>query len=95
MHYAKGVEDLEGTLDPDPLGVEEVDEDLPGDLPDLGADEVDFDEVLEDEDDVQVPDSYKAIFDELFDGPRGARAWDAHVKKVMSKVHEVPSTSNP
>ena len=52
MHYAKGVADLEGTLDPDPLGVEDVDEDMPDDL---GADEIDIDDVVEDEDDVQVP----------------------------------------
>ena len=36
-----------------------------------------------------IPDSYKAIFDELWDGPREGPEWDAHVREVMLKVHNV------
>ena len=94
LHYSKGLEDLKDNPDPDPLGVGETDSDSEAEELEqsqpvaLDEDEVDV-EYLDGEDEVAIPDSYKAIFDELWDGPREGPEWDAHVREVMLKVHDV------
>ena len=94
LHYSKGLEDLKDNPDPDPLGVGETDSDSEAEELEqsqpvaLDEDEVDV-EYLDGEDEVAIPDSYKAIFDELWDGPREGPEWDAHVREVMLKVHNV------
>ena len=73
LHYSKGLEDLKDNPDPDPLGVGETDSDSEAEELEqsqpvaLDEDEVDV-EYLDGEDDVAIPDSYKAIFDELWEG---------------------------
>ena len=50
----------------------------------LDEDEVDNEEV-EDLDDVHIPESFKDVFKELWDGPKEGPERDEHIAKVLTK----------